>query len=336
MSVGRVVQIKDGAVIQEYLTGPELAVAQRAAPRSERSPARGAAAPPLRNVSSPASPAQGASALPPAVASAAARFIVDFALHPVWSQKKNAIVSYRMKPTVCEPGEDGLLRGVDPNQTTIRELIGIDLIILDKAIKLLAGAPNEAKFGLYAPMHISTMNSTIGREAVFARLSATPPDICKRLAIALRGLAGTPRVVLDTAVGTLLPFVLGVVGQAPHLEFDPTIWRGARMSAISFDLASLEADEKNKLADALGRLAAGAESVVGTLIAHGVSTRAEALAAWAAGFAVLSGPFLSDSTDVLKPRRFEPSDLYKTLRQIAKPPAWAGSSEAYPPVLQAP
>jgi hypothetical protein len=292
--VGRVIQVRDGAVTHEDLTAEELALAERAARRAQTADAHAA-----KDSSS-----LGASRGP-------RNFEVLFESQPIWSCKKNAIVSYRLKPDVCESADRGFLRPVDLERASVSELVGIDLIVLDEAIRMLGDAEPNAKFGLHAPLHLSTMNSSTGRQAVFARLSAAPPGDCKRLALNFQGLDGAPRVVLDMAVATLMPFVLGVVGQAPHLEFEASAWRGARLSAISYDLATLHPSAGHNLSDALGRFAAGAEGVAGGLVIHGVSTRAEALAAWAAGFTALSGEFLGDAADKLRPMRFEPPDLYR-------------------------
>jgi hypothetical protein len=293
--VGRVVGVRDGEVLQEPLTPQEFDLAERAAPRADM-----AGDGPLAGVATVA-------------AGGARNFAVRFSSDPIWSRKKNAIVSYRLKPDVYERLPDDDFRPVDVAQASTREIVGIDLIVLEEALNLLDSAEPNAKFGLHAPLHISTMNSSLGRQAVFARLSAAPKETSGRLAICLEGLGGAPRFVLDTAVATLLPFVLGVVGQAPDLEFDPRAWRGARLSAIACDLATLRPGPGLNLPEALARFAASAESVAGSLIAHGISTRAEALAAWAADFAVLSGPFLGEKVDALRPIRFEAADLYRQI-----------------------
>ncbi len=300
MAVGRVVRVHKGEVIQQPLTREEVALAERAAPRAELVPK---------------APPEGVAAVP--VADGERRLVVQFQLFPVWSRTKNAIVSHRLKPEVYVRSDKSQLERFDPSDASIREIIGVDLVVLDEALNRLAGAAPEARFGLHAPMHISTMNSMSGRQAVFARLAAAPPDVSKRLAISLRGLAGAPRVVLDMAVGTLLPFVLGVVGQAPSPDFDASAWQGARLSAISIDLAHVVADERCDLARILGRFAANASGMACGLIGHGISTRAEALAAWSAGFTDLSGKFLGDHFDVTRPMRFEPQDLYRQIPFVA-------------------
>jgi hypothetical protein len=294
ISVGRVVSVRDGKVTHEALTAEEVALAERAAQHA-----------------SAAAESQAQEA--PAVAASGQQrnFVVLFESHPIWSCKKNAIVSYRLKPDAYRSADRGFLRPVDLAGASVSEIVGIDLIVLDEAIRLMASAEPNAKFGLHAPLHLSTMNSTQGRQAVFARLSAAPASDCKRLAINLQGLDGAPRVVLDMAVATLMPFVLGVVGQAPHLEFDTTAWRGARLSAISFDLADLRPPRGHGLPETMARFAAAAEGVAGGLVMHGITNRAEALAAWAAGFAGISGNFLGEAIETLRPMRFEPPDLYR-------------------------
>jgi hypothetical protein len=303
MAVGRVVRLHNGEVTQQPLSADELALAERAAARFE---------------SVAETHEDGVSSV--AKLDVGRPFVISFQLHPIWSRTKNAIVSHRLRPEVQEDSGDGVMHRVDPAKASIREIISVDLFVLDEAIKRLANAPPEGRFGLHAPLHIATMNSTVGRQAVFARLSAAPPDVCKRLVIGLRGLAGAPRVVMDMAVGTLLPFVRGVVGQAPSPEFDASVWHGARLSAISFDLALLPLAERIDLPRVLGSFASKASGVAAGLIGHGIASRAEALIAWSAGFTDLSGDFIGDGVDLSRPMRFEAQDLYRTRASPIRPP----------------
>ena len=303
MSVGRVVRIHNGEVTQQPLTIEELALAERAVPGLDMT---------VKALSEGVSTASTSDVERP--------LVVHFKSFPVWSRTKNAIVSHRLRPEVFARSDNGGLQRMDAADASIREIIGVDLIVLDEALSRLANAAPGAKFGIHAPMHISTMNSMPGRQAVFARLAAAPPDVSKRLAISLRGLAGAPRIVLDMAVGTLLPFVLGVVGQAPSLEFDASAWQRARLSAISIDLSLAPAAARGDLPRVLGRFAANASGVAAGLIGHGISTRAEAFAAWSAGFTDLSGEFLGDAADLPGPMRFEAQDLYRKRAAPVRPP----------------
>lgn len=239
----------------------------------------------------------------------ARKLLLDFKFHAVWSRKKNAIVSNRLKPAVYESLESGERRPLT-RLLGVREQTGVDLMVLDEALSQL-GIEQGAKFGLHAPVHISTLNSAEGRQAVFARLAAANRENCSRLAICLAGLQDVPRVVLDPAVAALRPFVLGVVGQAPSLSFDASIWRGSRLAAVSLDLTKAADTAPLKLQKELERFTKRAESVSSDLILHGVISRTEAVLGWGAGFTELSGPFLGDNDEPCRPIRFASKDLYR-------------------------
>ena len=230
-----------------------------------------------------------------------------FITQPIWAVQKRAVASYRLRP-LCPPVD---CRADGANDTCTRAIVEFDLQIVDRALHILK-EQREKRFGLHIPIQIRTLNSIPGRQAVLARLRRSVVPTGEALVVCLQGLdAGVPRMVLETAVSALRPACLGVVARAPSLWTDVSAWRGARLSAVSFDFNDAPPGDDAELSQALSRFAANAAGVGSTLIGHSLTSRARVIAAWAAGFTHLSGDVLEQRAALpFTPVRFEAASLY--------------------------
>ena len=213
-----------------------------------------------------------------------------------------------------EVGTEGKLGG----QAKVKGVTGAWKDLTDNVNLMAASAlhilkeQREKRFGLHIPIQIRTLNSIPGRQAVLARLRSSVVPTSEALVVCLQGLdAGVPRMVLETAVSALRPACLGVVARAPSLCTDVSAWRGARLSAVSFDFNDAPPGDDAELSQALSRFAANAAGVGSTLIGHSLTSRARVIAAWAAGFTHLSGDVLEQRAALpFTPVRFEAASLY--------------------------
>jgi EAL domain-containing protein (putative c-di-GMP-specific phosphodiesterase class I) len=299
MRISRVTALCDGELQQEPMTRADFEAAETASAMTE---AEGAVAVPIEAPVSAKTPRN----VPP--------FDLLFITQPVWSLRKKAIVTYRLKPLIFTNAPDGAPMPTDLSRATTAQIIQIDLCVLDEAFQTFEQSPSGARFGLHVPLHLATLNSTGGSQAVLKRLHAARMETTRRLIIELHGLDdGVPHSVLDKAVSILRPVTLGVVGLARTLGVNPGAWAGSRLSAIAFDLTDVpEPTAGFDLMASLNRFAAAAGRAAGSVIAHSVTTRAEALMAWSSGFTELGGDlFATPHTDQMSSIRFQASDLYR-------------------------
>jgi hypothetical protein len=233
-----------------------------------------------------------------------------FLTQPIWAVRQRAIASFRLRALMFADDGRAEAREGAPGEATTREVIARDLQVLDRALAILADS--EARFGLYAPIRIRTLNSIPGRQAVLARLRSSQVRTREALVLCLQGLdPGVPLMVLETAVAALRPFCLGVAGRALSLGANLSAWTGARLSAVAFDFNDLRPEDEAELPQALSRFAAMAAGLGATLVGDSLTTRAQVIAAWASGFTHLSGDVLESRTGPsLKPIRFDAADLY--------------------------
>jgi hypothetical protein len=233
-----------------------------------------------------------------------------------------------LKPLVFVHEGPDLMGPANLDVATTHEIVGVDLIVLEEALDTLSRARAGGRFGVHADIHISSLSTSAGRQALLSRLSAAGREAARRLVVELVGLGlGVPPAVLDAAVASLTPFTLGVVARAPSLATDMRAWRSAHLAAVSYDLADLPPADGVAMGEAMGRFAAQAAPVARGVIAHSATTRAQALAAWAAGFTDISGDVLSESgAGSFMPMRFAPEDLYRGVkgRQAQRSPPPAG------------
>jgi hypothetical protein len=229
---------------------------------------------------------------------------------PIWNIRKRSLVSYRLRPLVFEEA-DGLVLPAELETATVRDLVAIDLLVIDEAVAMIEANAARARFALHLPLRLTSLGSSAGRQAMLARLRALDDRVRGVIAFRLEGLEdGTPHGRLGEAVSMLKPHCMAVIGAAPSLGANIGYWAGAGLQGLSVDLSDYAFRAGDQTARELFRFAANLRGLAPAMIADGIGDKATLSVSAAAGFTHVSGeatadglPDLSEIQDVVSAQR---------------------------------
>jgi hypothetical protein len=191
----------------------------------------------------------------------------------------------------------------------------IDIFIARRALRdLAANVAQGQKVLLGWPIHFETLASRAGRQAYLDLCRTIPDAVRQLLVLEIDGMPeGTPQSRLLEIIAVIRPFCRGQNIRVPWTFRNFGQMTGASLNGIGFDLAAAPRNDTERIR-ILNEFAAAADKVGLRYYAHGLNSRAQALAALSAGYEWIDGDAVNRLTDIPgKMTRFNIGDLYSGL-----------------------
>jgi hypothetical protein len=235
-----------------------------------------------------------------------------FVVEPVWGIRQRAVVSYLLRPVVFEHGSDGLA-DADLAKASARDLLSLNLMVLDEARRLFRDQGPDRRFVFSVPIHHASLGATTGRLAVLSALQRLQPLASSSVIVVLTGLEpGATHSRMLELTSLLASRCRAVVALAPDLDGQVERWRDAHLSGVAIDLTALAQGTTTSSARRMSEFAARCQGVAPALIAYSAPNSAVLMMAWGAGFTHVGGDLIARcATRALRPLRLEPIDLYR-------------------------
>jgi hypothetical protein len=252
----------------------------------------------------------GVAAAPPLLGDRAYEAL--FVVEPVWGIRQKAVVSYLLRPLVFEHMPEGLVNA-DLAKATSRDLLSLNLMVLDEARRLFSEQGARKRFVLYVPIHHATLGVISGRQALLSALQRMRPLATSSVVVVLTGLdPGMPHARMLELTSLLTGHCRAVVALAPGLECKIERWRDSHLSGVALDLSDLPHAATPLTAKRLSDFAARFQGVAPALIAYSAPNSAVLMMAWGAGFTHVGGDLIARcASRALQPLRLDPIDLYR-------------------------
>ncbi|HEX6958820.1 MAG TPA: hypothetical protein VF194_12610 [Ferrovibrio sp.] len=190
-----------------------------------------------------------------------------------------------------------------------------DIFIARRALRdMAANVAQGQKILLGWPIHFETLASRTGRLAYLDLCRTIPDAVRQLLVLELDGMPeGTPQSRLLEIIAVIKPFCRGQNVRVPWMFRNFGQMTGAGLNGVGFDLAATPRGDAERIR-ILNEFAAAAGKVGLRYYVHGLNTRAQALAALAAGYEWINGDAVNRLTDLPgKMARFNVEDLYRGL-----------------------
>lgn len=239
---------------------------------------------------------------------------MELMYRPMWNLRHKAIANY-----FAAAGALNIFGGRVWDSALRREYEGVlspaefDTYIARRALRdMAANVARGQKVLLCWPIHFETMAGRIGRSAYIDLCREIPDTVRQLLIFELDGMPqGTPQSRLLDVLAVLKPFCRGQIVRVPwnFRQFGPLT--GIGLNGVGFDLSMAPRDDGDRI-NILNDFSAAAAKVGLRCYAHGLSSRAQALAALAAGFEWINGDAVERMVDLPgQMMRFNLDDLYR-------------------------
>lgn len=235
---------------------------------------------------------------------------------PMWNLRHKAIANYfatagatnvfgdRLWDTALRREYDGVLSTAE-----------FDIFIARRALRdMAANVAQGQKILLGWPIHFETLASRAGRQAYVDLCRAIPDAVRQLLVLELDGMPeGTPQSRLLEIIAVIKPFCRGQIVRVPWSFRNFGQMTGAGLTGVGFDLAAAPRGDAERI-KIVNEFSASADKVGLRYYAHGLSSRAQALAALTGGYEWIDGDAVNRLTDLPgQMTRFNVNDLYRGL-----------------------
>lgn len=236
---------------------------------------------------------------------------------PMWNMRRKVVANYfGVASAISLFGDQLWDDAVRRNYSGVISSAELDVFVAHTVLRDAAKYLSEGQRAFIGwPVHYETLASRSSRDSYIQLCRALPEAIRNLLVLELDGLpAGVPTSrVLE--MGTILrPYCRGLLVRVPadYRRFD--VFAGASITGVGFSLSGNAANDGRRIAlmerfvDMASR--AGLRSYV-----HGLTSRAQVLAAAAAGFEWVNGLALDQPSEKLgQVRRFDLTEIYTSLK----------------------
>lgn len=235
---------------------------------------------------------------------------------PMWNLRHKAIVSYFGTASArnvfsMNLWDDMVRRSFSHVLTPVEVDILVAHIAMRDFAKRIAQGP---RLMIGWPVHYETLATRNFRNLFIEFCREIPEDVRQLLILELDGLPkGTPNSRVLEIVSVLRPFCRVVnVRVAPDFNrFE--VFNGSQIGGVGFSLSGLPLRDSQRMA-MMDRFVGDASRAGLRSYVHGLNSRAQALAAVAAGFEWVNGAAVGEpSADLGQMRRFQIADLYTDL-----------------------
>jgi hypothetical protein len=239
---------------------------------------------------------------------------MDVMYRPMWNLRHKAIANYFVTAGAVNVFGDQLW------DTNLRREFGdilspaeFDIYVARRALRdMAANVAQGQKMLLCWPVHFETIAGRIGRQAYIGLCRDIPDAVRQLLIFELDGLPeGTPQSRLLDVLSVLRPFCRGQIVRVPWAFRQFSQMTGTGLNGIGFDLAAAPRGDAERIR-ILEDFAAAASKIGFRCYAHGLNSRAQALAAMAAGYEWINGEAVEHMVALPGPMmRFNLDDLYR-------------------------
>lgn len=233
---------------------------------------------------------------------------------PMWNLKQKVIANYFAAAT----GEN--LFGRRISDSALREELAsalsnaeFDMFVARSALRDLAvGVTKGNRVLMSWPIHFETLAARTGREAYIALCREIPDQVRQLLVFELDGLPdGVPQSRLLDIMAALKPFCRGIMVRVPADFHNFSVMTGLGLTGVGFSLSGYAPGDEQRI-KLMNDFVDHATRIGLRCYVHGIASRAQALAAIAAGFDWIDGDPVNQAADLPGPMiRFNIDDLYR-------------------------
>lgn len=242
---------------------------------------------------------------------------MDVMYRPMWNLRHNAIANY-----FATAGAQNVFGDQLWDTALRREFADVlspaefDIYVARRALRDIAAyVARGQKVLLCWPIHFETIAGRTGRNAYIDLCREIPDPVRQLLIFEVDGLPeGTPQSRLLDVLSVLKPFCRGQTVRVPWTFRQFSQVTGTGLNGIGLDLAAAPRGDAERIR-ILEEFAGGAAKVGLRCYAHGLNSRAQALAALAAGFESIDGDAVERMVDLPGQMvRFNIEDLYRAIK----------------------
>jgi len=236
---------------------------------------------------------------------------------PMWNMRRKVVANYfGVASAISLFGDQLWDDAVRRNYSGVVTSAELDVFVAQIVLRDVAKYISQGQRAFIGwPVHYETLASRISRDSYIQLCRALPDAIRNLLVLELDGLPiGVPTSrVLE--MGTILrPYCRGLLVRVPadYRRFD--VFAGASITGVGFSLSGNPASDGRRIA-LMERFVEMASRAGLRAYVHGLTSRAQVLAAVAAGFEWVNGVALDQPSDKLGAvRRFDITEIYTGLK----------------------
>ncbi|WP_428248294.1 hypothetical protein [Ferrovibrio sp.] len=235
---------------------------------------------------------------------------------PMWNLRHKAIVSYFATASARNVFSKNLWDDmVRRNFSHVLSSLEVDIYVAQTALRTFANRIAQGpRIMIGWPVHFETLANRASRNTFIEFCREIPESIRQLLTMEVDGLPeGIPNSRVLEIVSVLRPFcrVLIIRVPAEFKRFDS--FNSSRIGGVGFSLSGLPVRDSQRMA-MMDRFVGDASRAGLRSYVHGLSTRAQLLAAATAGFEWVNGAAVGEpSEDLGQARHFVIGDIYRDL-----------------------
>lgn len=241
---------------------------------------------------------------------------MDIMYRPMWDLRHNAIAKYFATAGALNVfGEQLWDTALRREFSEVLSPAEFDIYVARRALRdMAAHVARGQKILLCWPIHFETIAGRTGRNAYIDLCREIPDAVRQLLIFEVDGLPeGTPQSRLLDVLSVLKPFCRGQKVRVPWTFRQFSQITGVGLSGVGLDLAAAPRGDAERI-KILEDFGDGASKVGLRSYAHGLTSRAQALAALAAGFDSIDGEAVQRMVDLPgHMMRFSIEDLYRVV-----------------------
>lgn len=235
---------------------------------------------------------------------------------PMWNLRHKAIANYFATAGAVNVFGDRLWdTALRREYNGVVSTMEFDIFIARRALRDMAAKVAQGQKVLLGwPVHFETLGSRTGRQGYVDLCRAIPDAVRQLLILEVDGIPeGTPQSRLLEIIAVIKPFCRGQIIRVPYTFRNFGHLTGTGLNGVGFDLSVTPKSDTESI-KILNDFATAADKVGLRYYAHGVTTRAQALAALSAGYEWIDGDAVNQMTDLPGlMTRFNIQDLYGDL-----------------------